>query len=173
LEGRDAATSLIRSDTVGLTRAAETASLPVGDWYNPLEGTFVSEFITNGSPFSSQQVLALRGGGNAVGLSRNQFGPAISVSAPGLGLTMYGAPQFGSLRAGFSYNGAGWIGAKLGGGNDYIYSSVLTTSGPVPSGMTDLDIGHFNGGSQLDGIVRRLTYFPRALSATELSNVIS
>ncbi|GJE00536.1 phage head spike fiber domain-containing protein [Methylobacterium isbiliense] len=174
LEARDAATSLIRSDATGLTRAAETASLPMGDWFNPLEGSFFAEIITNASPFADQQILAVRNnGGGVMGLSRSQFGPAIAVSAPGLGMTMYGAPQFGSVRAGFSYSGAGWVGVKLGGGNDYIYGSALTASGAVPSGLTTLDLGHYNGGSQLNGILRRVVYFPRALSATELSNVIS
>ena len=170
------ATSVIPTTTTALTRNADSASMTgtnFSSWYNATEGTFFTEsqilYSTGGTFFpgvlsanngtstnqiltyyinTNRQTLYVRTGGTVVA----DIGPTASAN---IVFKFAGAYKENDFAA--TTNGA----------------AVSTdTAGTLPPAADRLNIGSQAGLSQpLNGHIRRISYYPRRLSNTELQAI--
>jgi hypothetical protein len=169
------ATSVIPTTTTALTRAADVASVnTLSPWYNSVEGTLFSE---------TQQAQDRTGGFPvAAGISDSGSGANTieqywSNSTSSLGLIVYVSS---SIQANLQNSGltrtnvqkvasaykVNDFASTVGGG------TVQTdTSGTIPV-VDRLTLGaRPGGGSNINGYLRRITYYPRKLSSAELQAI--
>ena len=167
-------TSYIPTTTTALTRAADVASVnTLSPWYNASEGTF---FVasTQAVTGTAGQLCAIEAGDgtndNLIQLA-TQFGTTnfqglVNVSSVAQAAFISAASTALTNRA---------LAYKV---NDFAQSinggAVSTdTSGTVPT-ITGFGVGaRVNGTSQLNGYLRRITYYPRRLSNAELVAITS
>ena len=171
------ATSVIPTTTTALTRAADVASVnTLSPWYNSASGTLFSEsFVQNAPSVSSITVSTL-----SDNTTSNQMRISTGIGSGGnlnFQVSEGGVTQaqlvFGSLTTPSIHKLAGAyqinnFAACMDGG------SVLTdVSGNVPV-VNRLYIGlTSNGISSGQQWIRRITYYPRALSSAELVSLTS
>lgn len=172
IEQRFPLSSPILTAAVPVTRADERMSLPIGAWWSPLGGAITVECTPQGdSTAGGQQIFALRNdaGTQVIGLERNQYGPAFhAYGTGGADFVMYGADTDLDHRLALRVAATDWAGAKSG--NFYVDGNLAASGGPVPPGLTTLDILHNAGGNQFDGVIRRLVIEHRLLAAGPLSD---
>lgn len=173
------ATSLIPTSGSTVTRSADVASVnTLSPWYSSTEGTLFAEFdfigLNPASPGINQGVACLTDG---TGASNN------------LGLLGYGDGS--AARYGFVFSGSSLV-AFLSGSASSVnttYKSALATkandfrlvnsggsvisdtSGAMPTGMNQLILGNLYTTTNLtyqNGHLRRIAYYPRALTTAEL-----
>jgi hypothetical protein len=167
-------TSYIPTTSAAVTRAADQASMPIGAWYNPNAGSIVAEFSARNIPPAGRQAGIVRID-DATSANRAQiylnpatgnvfaFGSVAGVTqANPNGQVITGAPQKAALTYGspwtFAFDGV--AGASAG------------TTTPLP--VTRMLIGEASatlGQWPLNGWLRRIRYWPRALTSTELQQV--
>jgi hypothetical protein len=163
----------VPTTSAAVARSADSMVITGSDFtefFNPTEGTFYIE--SNGIPKSSHMLHVTRG--------LNSYGPRIQHivninSIPSLAVyddtnTLVGYVEGASSVTGgkisFSYKQNDF---KL---NSNGQTTVLDTSGNLPSGLTSLEIGRSpNLDVSANGRISRLTYWPRAMSATELQRM--
>jgi len=175
LETGTVATSYIPTEGSQVTRAADTPVIPVGDWFNPSEGTFVVEgevspdpifqqspFMKLGDSIDSQKGLSIElngTNGQYAARSRAPGGGALSanlgfIEGPVKIAASYKAGD--SVRACLNGGDIGTVGCDWDGSANFLYVGA----------------GGLAGSSILlrraNGPVRRVTYYPRALSDAEL-----
>ena len=166
------ATSYIPTAAASVTRAADNASIPTSTWFNASAMSMIAEassYATSGIPgllFASD------------GTSNNRFQlvagsvPATVVSSGGVNgvVNPETAPQ--PRNTVFKFGGsliAGNYSSSLNGA-----APVIVTAGVVmPVGITSIGLGNLVGAGAfyLDGYLRRVRYWPRALSNAELQSV--
>jgi hypothetical protein len=169
------ATSYIPTTGAAATRAADTATMPVGPWYNPNAGTLAFDFIAPAvAPISTNFNVGgfydntraayidifLPGGGGFFGsVFRSDGAPGVYLNATSSTIALGGLNKVAG-----SYSSTAWLKASNG--------ALDATAGAstVPSGITTLVIGSLNGGGQtnLNEHIRRVRYWPRAQPAAEL-----
>jgi len=179
LEAGSFATSYIPTLASTVTRSADVASVnTLSPWFNATEGTLFAEFdfigVNPASPGVNQGVVCFTDG---TGASNN------------LGLLAYGDGS--AARYGFVFSGSSLV-AFLGGpassvnttyksalatkANDFRLvnsggSVISDTSGAMPTGMNQLILGNLYTTTNLtyqNGHLRRIAYYPRALTTAEL-----
>jgi hypothetical protein len=164
------ATSVIPTTTTALTRAADVATMTganFSNWYNQTEGTLFNEYINyttaTGSLFSTDdatvnnRIITLTSGGTNAAV-RVIAGGVDQVSANVASVT---AGSVARLAFGYKLND---FAASVNG------AAVVTyTSGTVPTGQTTARIGsNVVSAAFLNGHLRRITYYPRRLTNSEL-----
>jgi hypothetical protein len=161
-------TSYIPTTAASVTRAADNATIPTAAWFNATNGTYQGEFMPNG---------------NAAGLpiiiSGNAGSPTIATGADSRltagirsGASVFSATgplyTFGGVnKAAFAY----LSGASLAATNGTAFgpsATVLTVTGTVVEFGSD---GVTPGNNALNGYIRRVRYWPRALTNAELQSV--
>ena len=168
------ATSVIPTTTAAATRSADVASVnTLTPWYNAVEGTlFVSsvQFVTGSA---GQLVAAELGDGTLNNIMQvgTQFGLTnfqTIVNTGGVAQATFIQVASTSLTSrAFAY--------KV---NDFAQSvngaaASVDTAGTVPT-VTSLGVGmRTNNASQLNGYIRRITYYPRRLANAELQAITS
>lgn len=171
LESGSVATSFIETTTATATRAADVALISgtnFSNFFNPVEGAFVVECDSAAAPSSSVCPFAVSDGttNNRMQVNANngsagffvavagtaQASIATGGSAPTANTTFKRAAAYKLKDFAVSNNGS---------------AAVTATSGTVPT-VSQLSIGGLNTGSQLNGHVRRLTYYPVRLSDAQL-----
>ena len=170
------ATSVIPTTTAAATRTADTATM-VGanfsNWYNQNAGTLYAEAATLEIGFASGGAFVLNvsdgTGSNLHRIFRQSDAQAVMQTLVG-----------GATQTTFGF-GATWTDTqprKLTYAyalNDFagaVNAGIVQTdtSGLLPTNSV-MDIGCVGGGTQLNGYIRQVTYFPRRLANSELQTV--
>lgn len=166
MEPRAFASSAILTELAAATRAADHVSLPLGEWFNPTEGSIVFD-VTPATLDGYPTVVELRNPSRSSfvdvllhphlpGLMARSISPTHSIAAT--------APDANAL-AGRRMRGAiGFDGNGLSLSADG--RAAVSIAGPLPSGLTQMMIG--SGNTTFTGHVHSLAYFQRRLSNTEL-----
>ena len=164
------ATSYIASAGTAGTRAADAAIMaPLGAWFNASTGSLVSEF-------DSLNTIGVSASFSA-GAFANSLYLAFSGTTPNIGGTSYGAT--GSPLISFTgipqKSGGTWIAGRVSVSNNggaVVVASTLP-AGPYPW-TTNMAFGGgawTPGANAIGGHIRRVRYWPRALSNAELQTV--
>ncbi len=168
--------SFIPTSTVAAVRAVEFASLPTAGWFNALAGTLVAEWITSIAPIAGTQggIVRLDDGtdNNRILLFLNAPSGNVSFSSRSATVNQL-VVNFGNsglaavMRAGATYNGTTWQAAPAG-------AAVSVAAGVAPVGINRLVLGATSGASSwyLNGCLRRIRNWPRAMLAPELRGVL-
>lgn len=165
-------TSYIPTTASAVTRAAESATMPIGSWYNPAAGTFGVEYILPQIPASGTQGGVLRvddGTSNNDGLIFVSAASQTFVFGVSGGVTQLnnntGAPVLNTIsKSAFTYGGL-WTGqtnagpVSIGTGSTPMISPTRVALGTSHASLTQW---------QLDGWMRRVKYWPRALAGGEM-----
>lgn len=168
-------TSYIPTTSVSVTRAADVAVMPTNvSWYNQPASTLLSESIhlAPGTANGHEAVVTLDNGSNNARVeiyrvaSTNNVQNLMYVA----GSLTYG-PTMGPIVPGAIVKAAmAWrSGYQLSALNGV--TAGADTQAPIPAAATVVNIGGVDGGIFLNGAVRRLTYWNRALSNTEMQQV--
>lgn len=167
-EAMNAATSYIKTTSAAATRADDTLSLPVDStWYNSSEGTFFIDVTLLGlSPTGTVNILRVDDGTDA---NRIYFRAGSVIGGADLFVAKNSVDQVDSgsvpiapmtpARVAIAYRDNDWA-LVLNGG-----APVTVASGSVPQGLTRLLLGP---GNDAGAKHRRLTYWPKRLSNTQL-----
>ena len=170
LEAGAFATSYIPTVASQVTRAADSASMTgtnFSSWFNQSEGSFYTEAIaaalssTAGNP------------GTFVGISDGTVSNRLRLKSEN-GTAWEGAVAGTSQFAIGTYGSAG-VSYKLAGAykvNDFAYSfngttAATDTSGTVPV-VSQMQIGNLITAREFSGTIKKLAYYPRRLTNTQL-----
>jgi len=166
-------TSYIATTTASATRSADVASVnTLSPWYNASEGTFFAE-----TQLASTSARGAAGFDANDGSTNNRIifrafttGSAdqcVIRSASSTVATLTSAsPTTATRKSAIAY--------KV---NDFAFTSagqtpVTDTAGAVPTGLSVVLLGSGSGTSEfLGGYLRRITYYPRRLSGSELQGI--
>jgi len=172
------ATSYIPTTTAAATRAADVAQMlgtNFSSWYNATEGTLFAESL-----ITRQAATALTG---ITSILDNTAANAIQVfyRVSGISGAQVTTASVNVLDANNGVVIAANAAAKIAVGykqNDFAASTNATsaitwTSGSVPSGVNKMQIGLSAPGVYLNGYIRRIAYYPRRLSNSELQAITS
>ena len=178
LEAGAFATSVIPTTAAAVTRSADVASMPTAAWFSAAQSSLVAEYMVPQSPNPSatlnRDVCVLSD--NSVNNRLILRGQGFSNSNPQIGTSITGTTTFsaslGSVAAnvaakvGGSWNGVAAVGSSNGG-------AVVSNALGIPAGLNLLTFGNdFSGASlYINGWMRRVQYWPRALSNSELQQV--
>jgi hypothetical protein len=180
LEAGAFATSYIPTTTSQLTRSADVAIVyTLAPWFNNQAGTVYAEFDSFGptaSVFAEAALIAIYPGGNDGFVSMG----IDNIATP----TTFGGTYLGSatFQASFAVTNGTWYTVnKIANSyklNDFAFSSngaaaVVDTSGSLPTltATHALVIGSFGASRFINGHIRRISYYPRRLSNTELQTL--
>jgi len=169
------ATSYIPTVASQVTRTADQASITganFSQWYNQSEGTFVAEFASFvGAAVNSPRVLAASDGtvnnriraflGNTNTTVQVTNGSVLQATLNNTPATTYGVIN----KLAFAVK-ANDFASSINGG-----AVATATGGSMPAAINRLDIGADASGlalSQLNGHIRRITYYPVRLSNAQL-----
>lgn len=168
-------TSYIPTTTTAVTRAADVASVnTLSPWYNATEGTIYAEFLRNTTPAASTfpQFVNIDDGGvnNRLALSTNSARNLRGqVAIAGVFTTIATANAYteGAVsKFALGYQALNHAVVANGG------TAATNTSVNVPSGLTTMRLGDQSGGAgNINGYLRRVTYYPRRLSNAELQTL--
>lgn len=187
--------SYIPTTTATVTRAADAAAINTLDpWYNQLNGTVVCEVINGiqGSATATNQTVGLWNtqesglgtfNGYGVNLAVNLNTSNVSIAGraryvpSGKNNTIYFGPnvylsQNTVYKTAFAWSESDIAGAASTG----TISSTANTTAADMRKHNQLLIGSTNAGGsppyQINGCMRRLAYYPRRLTNTELQNIV-
>lgn len=157
------------------TRAMDVCTLPLGAWFNPLEGTFdVRATAPNGVQATAGTYAVLQaddgGTGNrhVVGRNNTRDGRCFTFSSGVLQAAISASGTWGDgalAHLAFAYRQNDSAVAMNG-------SAVLTGAGGVPAGLTTLRLtANGSGASSLPCRVRDLAYYNRRLSDAQVQRV--
>ena len=153
-------TSYIVTAGAQATRSADVASITgtaFSGWYNQSEGSFYSDSLILRSQIKTQVVWSAEGGTFSTSLRQpqstaNQFRALVNnvfTASTGANLTD------GATKAAVAYSGAQ--------GRLQVGTAGVDATGAGTSDAITLGIGNTGGTTQLNGHIRRLTYWPQAL----------
>ena len=176
LEAGAMATSYIPTTATSATRAAEAATMPTAAWFNASASSLMCEYMLGQSPnpsIQSRDACCLSNGGTA---NRLLLRAELASSKQAAVVAVVSST---SLQGLLGNNAAGAV-AKLGGSWDGTTGLGTLNGAPVvsyatgmPSGLTVLAFGNDFAAAAAyhNGYIRRVRYWPRALSAIELQSV--
>lgn len=178
LEAGAFVTSYIPTAGAAVTRAADVATMPLGSWFSLTAGTLeiesIAPLIQPNTFFPASVSLSDGTANNLINLFRT--GPAnvyrCSVITGGVAafdsFALSGAaPVAGATaRMAVTWSGTAWtFQANPGTGP----TPLVTGSGAYPVALSVMTLGAAIGGpSPLDGYMRRVRFWPRAMSGAEL-----
>ena len=168
------ATSVIPTTTTALTRSADVASVnTLSPWFNSTSGTTYFEgvsFDTTSGGFPRANQFNDGTNNNVIQITRNNGSGTARMS-----VVSGGSPQAAADATAWTLN-ATTKAALAYAANDFAIvangGAVTTdTSGTVPT-VTAFSLGAGTPGiAQLNGYLRRITYYPRRLSNAELQTI--
>jgi hypothetical protein len=171
------ATSWIPTAGATAQRNSDALTLPVGGWFNAAASSLVAEYmvplvpnpganpreavsLTDGTTVNRMTIRGLNTGGTA---SQATFLSTVASTlgqSNGLGVVT----ALAVTKAGAAWDGANPIGSLNGG-------ATVTYAGGMPAGINVMWLGGAGPVGFLNGWLRRVGYYNRALSATELRAV--
>jgi hypothetical protein len=167
-------TSYIPTTTTALTRAADVASVnTLSPWFNASAGTIYADFagrVSGTQPYitmlsntgETERIYQRYVSGQYQSVARVAGVDIASVynSSEGSAVNAKIATAYDSSQLATSTNGQAVTGL------------AVASLSSVPSGLNKLWLGSFTGsGSFANCYLRRVTYYPRALSAAELASI--
>lgn len=164
-------TSYIGTTSAQVTRAADVASIALNSFpFHPTEGTLLIDASVPGNAAGSEFFAIIDDGGlsNFIGIS-NPNTPAALV-------TVGGVTQASITLAGAATNNVGRRLAVAWKQNDVRAATNGTlgsadTSANIPTGLTTLRLAQHVSGANLNGHIRHIAYFPRALVNADLQEI--
>ena len=169
------ATSVIPTTTAAVTRSADVASVnTLSPWFNATEGTLYAEFLRNTTPAASTFPIM-------AGIDDGSINNRLSVStnsSRNLRGQVAIAGVFTTISTANAYTEG--VASKLALGYKTLDHAVVANGGTaatntavtVPSGLTTLRLGDQVGGfANVNGYLRRITYYPRRLTNAELQAI--
>jgi hypothetical protein len=173
LEAGNCATSYIATAGSAVTRVGEVVSVPHGAWYNPAEGTFLCEWQDINQQNGNTRIIALNGVATAISLSGSLVLPGLNnagraqawnnvlVLEANTGMDV----SKGTQRAAMGYSATG---------RSIVCRGVLATNAGLLIGNSDVQTGIWiggqsNNGLQVNGCIRRVTYWPFRVSDAALT----
>ncbi len=170
LEEGDSASHYIPTGAAATARAEDVATVPLGSWFNPSQGTLVFSGSMEGA-LANDRMIEIDSGASSTRfsilwnsvLSKPQFqvweaGALQAAVAPAGNSIGFGTP----FRAAISY-ALNDFAISLNG------SAVATdTSGILPTGLTTLRLGRSIWGAQGLMLAESVTYYPARLSDAEV-----
>ncbi|GEO38370.1 hypothetical protein SAE02_25180 [Skermanella aerolata] len=175
LEAGSFATSYIPTTSASATRAADTCSISLGAFgYDSAEGTLFAEFLRSAGTNSQQ--------GRAASLSNGSNANLIEIYQAGAATPLGQIYSDGNVQAQFGAAGgapdtvqraaiawAAGASAFCAGGTT-VQADTSTVAPPV----TSLRVGdRWDGARNLNGNIRRIAYYPRALETAILGRITS
>ena len=173
------ATSVIPTTTAAATRAADIATMTgtnFSSWFNAAAGTLFAEWNAFGSNYNRSVVDI-----EQTAAATDRIDIAINSSNVINPKTVVGGSAVASLNGGnytanttarlaFAYASANYASSLNGAA-----AVTATTAGALPSSLAKMFIGSLSGisGQQINGHIRRITYYPRRLSNAELQWITS
>lgn len=163
-------TSWIPTTSAAATRAADVATMPVGSWFNAAAGTYGCEFmLPTASSSTVRRIFHF-----SDGTGNNYEGYFLNSAAGVSGNTLVGGANQGRLDSGSETPGIPIKGAYSVNSSARLISCnglapTKSLSAARPSGLnvvafgTDPSVSSF-----LNGYIRRVRYWPRAMSPAEL-----
>jgi hypothetical protein len=164
------ATSVIPTTTTALTRAADVASVnTLSPWFNATTGAVFGEW----NSFANSTVRYVVDIEQAAS-SNDRIDIPINTSNVVNPRTVVGGAAIASLAGGtytvntnakvaFAYASADYASSLNGAA-----AVTATTAGALPSSLARMFIGSLAGATQINGYLRRITYFNRRLANSEL-----
>lgn len=165
LEAGAFATTLIPTTSSSVFRAAESATVSIGSWFNPVQGSLYAEADSSVTPTSPSMVAI------DDGTTTQRLGIYFGVSGTNAG-SYYRNSGTSYISGVVNVNPGNYIKASFGmasGNFTTVINGTITTAangGVVPTGSTRLVIG--GGDNPLNGHVKRIAYYPIKLSDQEL-----
>lgn len=163
LEAGSFATSYIPTVAASVTRSADVASVnTLSPWWNNVEGTLFADYTASSSSFVA---MLYTDASNNMVMIGGTSGAAFDVNNAGVVQATLGARVLSAkIAARFKAND---FAVCLNGG-----AVATDTSGTVPSITDRLALGYFPGvGLQINGYLRRVTFYPRTLTSAELQAI--
>jgi len=170
-------TSYIPTTAAGVTRSPDIATMPTAAWFNASTSSLAADFMVAQSPNPSALVRDVCALSDATANNRLMLrGQIASAATAAFGTSVAGATTAsGSLGAATanavakvaaSWNGTTGVGSLNG-------AAAVSYAVGMPAGLTTLTVGNDYSGAAayLNGWVRRVRYWPRALSNAELQSV--
>jgi hypothetical protein len=179
LEAGAMVTSWISTTGAAATRGTDVCSMPVAGWFNAAASSLVADYMMPQSPnpaAANRDVCCLNDGTttNRMGLrGLSNGGTAANPAFFSFVAAVQSPPAYLGVLAPLTVAkiGAAWDGANpvgcLNGGAPVSYAQGIAT------GITTLQFGNNTAGTSLvlNGWLRRVRYWPRALAASELRQV--
>ena len=165
------ATSVIPTTTTALTRSADVASVnTLSPWFNSTTGTLYTESVlARQNATGGLEVASIRNAGSTSYIrtfyrASGATGQSVlDTSVIQCDLTATGVISANTtVKMALAYSANDFAASGNGG------AVVTDTTGTVPSGLTDMQLG---GVGILNGYLRRITYYPRKLSSAELQAI--
>ena len=168
-------TSYIPTTAASVTRTADVCSIPTSAWFNAAASSLAVDFMVPNVVQQSRDPCGLTDG-----TSTNRLALRAISGGTGIATTVTSISSVSTISTSlglFSQNtvakqAASWNGTtNLGCLNA---APVVSTAVGMPSGLNVLCVGNFLPASTINcinGWVRRVRYWPRALSAAELQSV--
>ena len=184
LEAGSFPTPYIPTTSSTTTRAADQVSISgtnFSSWYNQGEGTFLSNFRSFGSTSRTNDASVF-----CVSNQTSNFAPAISIVVNNQGMNRIAAEVYDSLGVGQLSGVYGSVNSYTFGTNASIafsyqnnnarlshngsFAGINDTSVFIPNTLDRLHIGNYYalGNRVLNGYIKKLSYYPKRLSPTEL-----
>ena len=176
LEQGGSSLSYIPTTTVAVTKAADVASMPTAAWFNASAGSVSVEFLTPNMPTPGTHSGILRMGD---GTSTNASDMYLQLNTGNelFDTTVGGVAQISSGIGIFAANGTEQrVAVGYGGGPwRFSFNGTVTagTGSAAPFPANTFYFGSINPPAswKLNGYLRRVQYWPRALSNTEMQQV--
>lgn len=173
------ATSVIPTTTTALTRAADVASVnTLSPWFNASAGTlyveWVTAYVTSGL-FPS--IASIRTAANTSVNTFEIFQVGTSAASPNGLVRIAGTDQIARTLTGVTFGtvAKAALGFETDNSAFYVNGAVvgpIDTSGSLSGAlMVLMNIGNGSGAQYINSYVRRVTYYPRRLSASELAAI--
>jgi hypothetical protein len=166
LEDGPFATSYIPTVASQVTRTADVATITganFSQWFNAAEGSFIAEITSSGGAPVQRALTAI--GASAA----EQIAIGADVTRVRTGSVDIGAFYIATILTGkraVAYASSQQAAANNG-------SAVSTTNAGLPSGIATFYVGSSATGSQLNGWVRSIQYYPTRLSNAQLQALTS
>jgi hypothetical protein len=176
LESGSAATSYIPTTSASVTRAADSVTATgtnLTSWFNASEGSFYAEWILGRDTTSAAIYQVDDGtGNNLIRLRYASGGSGTDAAVIVGGVAQAALTVTGQVTAGTTYRTAAVYRA-----NDFARvndgsTAVTDDAGSLPTGLTTFRIGQSSlGTEQLNGHIKRITYWPERLKNSELISI--
>ena len=178
LEAGAFATSYIPTVATTVTRAADQASMTgtnFSSWYNQAQGSLYAEGDTVSTVNALLAIISDGSTSNLLGI-----GHGASTNTANSYYNSVLQTNFGSLGVVWNIKTVGKVILSLSTNNSNAacngVAGTVDTVCTMPSNVTRLDIGSWvsvSGVQPLNGHIRKLSYYPRALSSSELQGLTS
>lgn len=175
IEAGPFATSPIITAGAAITRTADMATLPIGSWYTPGAWTMAADVtiesaaspgVYGAAEFNDATTANRIFLGLSVGTLTGRTNNIIAGVGQGVALTVNSATATVPAKIALAQTPtAGTL--VLNGGA----AATIAWASGLPPGLSRLQVGSLSTANSLNGWLRRIRYWPRALSSAELQSV--